>query len=116
MYNIYKLTCPNGKCYIGITSAEKLEQRWRYGYGYQKNQIMFDDIMTYGWKNWTKEILAVCHTKEEALYLEGVYIKEYNSCNSEYGYNKHENAKTLGKQTKHYIRCVETGELFPTQR
>ena len=113
MITIYKLTCPNGKCYIGQTGADKLEKRWQYGHGYSHNKTMFDDIVFYGWKNWKKEVLITVEDKAAALRLEGEFIEQFDAANPACGYNSHKNKKSRPK-VYHYTRCIETGELFPT--
>ena len=47
MYSVYKHTAPNGKVYIGITSAD-VKDRWKNGYGYYRNEHFFKAITKYG--------------------------------------------------------------------
>lgn len=111
MYSIYKLTCPNGKVYIGQTKQEHLHKRWDYGSGYKDNKTLYNDILEYGWRNFTHEVIAKVETKEEATQIERNYILQYKSNQPEYGYNKHTNESSQPK-LRSYIKCVETGELF----
>jgi group I intron endonuclease len=76
----------NGKVYIGVTRKEP-EKRWMEGFGYKQNQRFFDDIIKFGWDNFSHEILYEDENIEKCLELEKSYIKEFNSNNPEFGYN-----------------------------
>lgn len=110
MYQIYKHTVPNGKVYIGYTS-QKTYTRFNGGNNYKFNAEFYSDIVEYGWKNVTHEVLEEVATKEQALERECYYIQLYHSYDPEYGYNKHTNVKYNKHDT---IICVETGETYPT--
>lgn len=86
-YSVYKLTAPNGKVYIGITSRDP-KRRWNAGNGYKYNKHFYDAIQKYGWKNIKKEILHSDISQEDAYRLEKELILEYRSNEREYGYNK----------------------------
>lgn len=86
-YTIYMLTFPNGKKYIGCTKQNE-KTRWKCGYGYKKNRVMFDDIMFYGWKNIKQEILYSNLSESEALKKESDLIIEHKTCDVSYGYNR----------------------------
>lgn len=87
-YTVYKHTFPDGKVYIGIT-RRTIEQRWRsQGYGYHTNIEMWQAINKYGWNNIQHEVLFENKTAEEANQLEKSLIKQYNSSNPNFGYNK----------------------------
>ena len=90
MYCVYKHYCPyTKKSYIGLTKFENNpNKRWANGKGYQENQPFYDDILKYGWDNFTHEILAKNLAQKEAYQLEAYYIKLYNSANPKYGYNR----------------------------
>lgn len=96
MYCVYKHYCPQTrKVYIGLTKfGEHPNVRWRAGKGYQENSAFYNDIMTYGWDNFTHEILAKNLDEYEARKLESYYIKLYNATNPKYGYNKVHGSKT----------------------
>lgn len=49
-FTIYLHRCPNGKCYVGMTS-QSMNQRWRNGLGYKNNKDFYPDIEKYGWEN-----------------------------------------------------------------
>ena len=87
MWNIYKHTFPNGKCYIGLTKQDP-DIRFKNGYGYETCPLMWNAIQKYGWKNVETTWL---HTNIEdlnqAAYLEREAIKKYRSNERDYGYN-----------------------------
>lgn len=93
-YTVYKLTCPNGKCYIGMTCREP-EKRWENGRGY-KSVPFGKAILEFGWENIDKEILCVSNIKENAENKERYFISKYMSNNEMFGYNI-ESGGTLGK-------------------
>lgn len=74
----------NHKVYIGQT-CQQLKDRWQGGGGYRKNKDFYDDIQTYGWKNFSHEILAENLTQIEANQIEAQYIEKYDSIKN--GYN-----------------------------
>ena len=87
MYYIYKITNPeNGKAYIGRTKNPK--KRWNNGKGYRFNEILFNDILNYGWENFGHEILEQTEDVITASELEVKYIKKFNTTNPQNGYNK----------------------------
>lgn len=92
MYKVYKhQNIENGKIYIGITK-NLVEQRWSGGMGYYSNKNFFNDILYYGWKNFTHEILVDnIKTEDEAIEIEKEYISKYNSY--EDGYNGNSGGK-----------------------
>ncbi len=55
-YYIYIHTCPNKKCYVGLSKNPK--QRWNNGEGYKANKEFYKDIKTFGWNNIEHEIVA----------------------------------------------------------
>lgn len=87
LYKIYKLTFPNNKIYIGMTSKNE-EDRWKNGFGYINNEEMYNDILQYGWINIKKEILNDNLLYKEAKQKETELIVKHKSYLSEYGYNK----------------------------
>ena len=86
-YSVYKLTAPNGKVYIGITSRDP-KIRWNSGNGYKYNKHFYDAIQKYGWKNIKKDVLYSGISQEEAYRLEIELISKYRSNDREFGYNK----------------------------
>lgn len=86
-YSVYKLTAPNGKVYIGITSRDP-KIRWNSGNGYKYNKHFYDAIQKYGWKNIKKDVLYSGLSQEDAYRLEIELISKYKSNDREFGYNK----------------------------
>lgn len=85
-YSVYKLTAPNGKCYIGMTK-QSVERRWNSGHAYQHNEHLQNAIAKYGWDNFSKEVLFTSSSKAEAENFERFLINKYDSTNRLYGYN-----------------------------
>ena len=87
-YCVYKHTNKiNGKIYIGITQ-QKPEERWKNGKGYTHNKHFKSAIQKYGWDNFTHEVLIDNMSKYMAEKYEILLIKQFNSTNREFGYNK----------------------------
>lgn len=87
-YIIYKHTnLINGKIYIGITChGENPNKRWQNGQGYIANDKFYPDILEYGWRNFSHEILEKNLDLVTASKKEREYIQLYDSINM--GYNK----------------------------
>ena len=94
---VYIHTCKvNNKVYVGITNQNP-ERRWRRGDGYltkrkngQYNQpLMAHAVLKYSdWDNdWEHIIFWDNLSKEEAVKIEILLIKLYNTQDVEYGYN-----------------------------
>lgn len=102
-YYVYKHTNKtNGKVYIGITGQQP-EDRWKYGYGYQSQQIFWRAIQKYSWDGFTHEILFSGLTKEEAKRKEVELIALYKSnCtrynSPSYGYNATDGGDTINEE------------------
>lgn len=77
-YCIYKLTFPDGSCYIGQTK-QVLENRWgKNGNGYN-GQYVSHGIHKFGWESVSKEVLESGLSKQEANLAEYEYMVLYNS-------------------------------------
>ena len=82
---IYKHTSPKGKSYIGQTTRERPELRWREGLGYMGHKKLFRyfslAIKKYGWENFTHEILWEGEFSDisELNQLEEDYIIKFNT-------------------------------------
>lgn len=87
LYKVYLLTFPNDKVYIGITSQSE-KTRWNNGEGYIYNELMYNDILKYGWINIKKNILYKNLLFDEAREKEKELIINYKSHLKKYGYNK----------------------------
>lgn len=77
----------NNKKYIGITSENDPNKRWKNGLGYKK-QIFYNAIQKYGWNNFQHKILYQNLTEIEAKQKEIELIAFYKTNNNLYGYNQ----------------------------
>lgn len=75
----------NGKRYIGITSQENPNNRWKNGYGYRpdkgqnQNVAFWNAIQKYGWDNFEHIILIDNLTENQAKEMEKYYIEYYQT-------------------------------------
>ena len=76
-WTIYEHITPSGKRYIGITSKEYPEDRWRNGRGYIKDTPFGKAIEKYKWDNIQHNILFDDLTEKEAKWLENYLICYY---------------------------------------
>jgi hypothetical protein len=79
--------CLNNKRYIGIT-CQKPHYRWGNGSTYKTNRHFYNAIQKDGWDNFIHEIVASNLQETEAKALEQKLIKDFNTTNSDFGYNK----------------------------
>ena len=108
-YIVYKLTFPNGKIYIGLTSRP-LAKRWNKGKGYNNQPAISQAIKDAGgWENVKKEILVDGTTKCMAGKFEHFFVVIFNS-QWPNGYNKD------GGGFAGYKRCRDTVEKYTSPR
>lgn len=87
---IYKITnIKNDKVYIGQTiNFRKRLSDYMTAHKKDNSKIqMYNVIKSEGTDNFTIEIIKTCN-ENELNYYETYYIKKYNACNPNYGYNK----------------------------
>ena len=86
MFTVYQhRNLKNGKSYIGMTSQNP-KKRWNNGWGYQNNSKMWNDIQNSDWnKDWKHNVIGQFEDKQEALNLEEMFIRLFDSINE--GYN-----------------------------
>lgn len=77
----------NGKKYIGITSRNNLNRRFRSGKGYLNCPVFYKAILKYGWSSFETQVLYDQLTRSEALQLEYELVNKFNTKDSRYGYN-----------------------------
>ena len=111
MYSVYKITAPNNKCYIGMTSINPVT-RWAGGHGYENNKEFWEDIVKYGWDNFRREIILTTENEDEAHEKEIELILFYDSVNPKYGYNKRVVSNTIHSSKKIGVTCVNTNRKF----
>lgn len=101
--HIIHTDCGYDKYYVGITS-QRIERRWKNGFGYTKNTYFYRAIKKYKWENIEHIVLESNLSEDEAKKKEKYYIKKYKSFQNQYGYNL-----TLGGEgTVGYIMSDET--------
>lgn len=111
-YKVYKHTFPNGKVYIGITK-QKPNVRFKNGYGYQRNVLMWKAICKYNWNNVKHDIIFDGLTKEQAENKEIELIDFYKSNQAKYGYNIQNGGNCIGnvsEETKKKISIANKGK------
>ena len=84
-YCVYKLTSPEGKIYIGMSS--NIKRRWDSYKNYKNSSRLYEAILKFKWENIQKEVLVTGLTKEEASKQEDLYIKLFNTMDPNIGYN-----------------------------
>lgn len=83
MYIIYKTTCKiNGKIYVGQHKTEVVDDGY-LGSG----KLIRRAISKYGVDNFTREVLEIVDTPDEAREREEFYIQLHESTNLDIGYN-----------------------------
>lgn len=115
-YSVYRLTCPDGKVYVGMT-GRKPQRRWRSGYNH--NPYVREAIRLHGWENIIKTVEATGLTKDEAERLEARLVDEYRSTDRQYGYNINRGGSGKGlvsEQTRRLQAQRMLGDKNPTRR
>ena len=142
-YTVYQILFPDGKRYIGYTGRTLQRRMWS---GYYDNAAMYTEIQRIGKANLRMEPLCEKLTKEGAWLLEDKFIELYQSRDPRYGYNcrtggpqhgakpneewiRSDRERALARvkdpdcsfakgtnRQRVPVRCVETGEEFPSIR
>ena len=98
----------NGKIYIGITKyGNNPNYRWRNGMGYLENSRFFEDIVKYGWDQFSHEILLDGLNITEAIKMEKEFIQKFNSAST--GYNISAGGQALSEEGCKKISQALTG-------
>lgn len=111
MYSVYKLTAPNGKIYIGMTSNNPVK-RWAGGHGYKNNKSFWEDIVKYGWDNIRREIVLSTDDEDEAHKKEISLILYYETTDPDKGYNRTIISNVIKSSKKIGVTCVNTNKKF----
>lgn len=98
---VYMHISPNGKRYIGTTKRTINSRSGMKGNCYSYNKLFWNDIQKYGWDNFEHIIVYEGLTEDEAYEKEKELIKQYNTCDSDYGYNKSIGGKIRALGVKH---------------
>ena len=116
-FYVYVHVCPNGKRYVGATTASKPERRWAKGRGY-KHQLFEEAILKYGWDNIEHEVFEV-DSREEMYRKEIELISFYHTNDPEYGYNNSVGGEhghlgcSCSEETRRKISKTLTGRHHP---
>lgn len=101
--NLYCVYChtlkQDGRKYFGAT-GEYPSSRWANGKGHSYGGEMRKAIDTYGWESFEHEIIEDNLSEEQAYELEIALIKQHNTTNIQYGFNKSIGGKSSGKGVK----------------
>ena len=99
MYTIYQhRNLKNGRSYIGMTSQEP-KYRWNNGNGYKNQPKIWSDIKKSDWNaDWEHNIIGKFEDKQEALNLEEMFIRLFDSTND--GYNTSTYGSSSYKRTE----------------
>ena len=82
-------------------TSQNPKYRWNNGNGYKKNSKMWSDIQNSDWnKDWKHNIIGQFEDKQEALNVEEMFIRLFDSTND--GYN------TSTYDSRHYKRTEKT--------
>lgn len=106
MHYLYRITnLLNNKVYIG--QSDNANRRWSY----HRNQALKDEpaqyinraMKKYGVDNFVFEVIATCHTQEDANEIEVLLIQQYDSRNKEKGYNIKPGGEAWDEEMRQYI-------------
>ena len=86
-YDVYVLTFPDGKRYVGLT-GRNVKDRWDYGNGYKNNHRLREAIREAGFSNIKKEHFSYPLFRGSAERIETALIDYFNSADPEKGYNR----------------------------
>lgn len=111
VFSVYKLTSPNGKRYIGMTSTNPVK-RWAGGHGYECNKEFWKDIVKYGWDHIRREIVLTTENENEAHEKEIELILFYETTNPDLGYNKKIISNKINSSKRVGVTCVNTNRKF----
>lgn len=106
MFTVYMhINKTNNKKYIGITS-QKPEDRWGPGGCKYSNQYFAKAIKKYGWDGFDHIIICTGLEENEAKQIEITLIEEYNTFNTNFGYNM-----TLGGEGNRKYKTDEESHI-----
>lgn len=101
-YIVYMHESPNNKRYVGVTTTA-LNLRWKGGLGYVGNLPFYTDILHFGWDDIKHYIIAITSSEEEARKIEHLFIHNYSSDTTEFGYNR------ASSSSKYDNNCISIG-------
>lgn len=86
-YDVYLLTFPDGKHYVGMT-GRAVKARWDSGNGFRSNPRLYRAICDAGFSNVKKEHFSYPLSRDSAERIETALIDYFDSANPERGYNR----------------------------
>lgn len=110
--NVYCITFPNGKRYVGVESytSDRLRQHIKSeSPRYKSKQLVTYAIRKHGWANCRIEYLAFARSHEECWALEQKYIADWNLMDKQFGYNQ---SKGGEKGALGAVRSEETRKRY----
>lgn len=84
LFYIYIHKSPSSKYYVGITSKNRVQDRWDNGNGYKNCPAFYNAILKYGWKNIEHHVIASKLSENKAKKLEIHLISFFKACNRSY--------------------------------
>lgn len=113
-YTIYEHTNKlNGKKYIGQTSEEDINKRWKNGKGYISSPYFYNAIQKYGWDSFDHKIIKRGMSVDEANKMEEELIKKYKTTDPNFGYNIESGGRNapMSEETKMKISKSKIGHI-----
>ena len=112
-YDVYVLTFPDGKHYVGMT-GRPVRARWGNGHEFRKNVRLYRAIKDTGFANIRKEHFAYPLSRGSAERIETALIDWFDSANPEKGYNRGHGALSEHgwrhpEETREKIRDAQRG-------
>lgn len=112
-YDVYVLTFPNGKHYVGMT-RRTVKKRWDKGRGFKNNRRLKQAIDETGFENIKKEHFSYPLSRGSAERIETTLIDYFDSANPEKGYNRgkgalRERGWRHSRKTREKIRDAQKG-------
>lgn len=84
LFCIYIHKSPSSKYYVGITSKNRVQDRWDNGNGYKNCPAFYNAILKYGWKNIEHYVVSSKLSENKAKKLEIHLISFFKACNRSY--------------------------------
>lgn len=100
VYKVYVLTFPDNRKYIGMT-RQPIKRRWK-AHEY-KSQAMKEAILTFGWDNVKKEVVAENLDLEQAGRLEVELIGKHKTLDRNFGFNTTKGGDTFNIHSEQFL-------------
>ena len=105
MYTIYKITNPDGKCYVGMTHCPLNVRMAHHKESIHKwpEKKISKSFKRYGFKNHLVSIIETVSSEREAKIKEAKYIKQFGELNTRFGLNVEFKLSELKKEYAHAV-------------